>query len=259
MEKALDALKTKTMKKQTLILLLLLGVGNLSAQIVLPAYHGTHYNDGITDCGTVTDYDGNVYQTVVIGEQCWMAENLKYLPSVVGPGTGSNTTPYYYVYGYNGTDVTAAKATANYDTYGVLYNLAAALAGESSSGANASGVQGICPDGWHLPSDAEWTELTEYLGGEYDAGGKLKETGTAHWNSPNTEATNETGFTALPGGVSNPFFNTFQNIGNYWYAWSSTEFSNNNYCCVALHYHTSNIDLYNTSKGLGLSVRCVKD
>ena len=133
-----------------------------------------------------TDFrDGNHYNVVKIANQVWMAENLKYLPSVVGPPTTSYTLPYYYVYGYYGTDVNAAKATANYTTYGVLYNWAAALTS--------------CPAGWHLPGTGEWTQLTDYLGGLSTAGGKLKETGTAHWASPNTGATNEYGFTALPG------------------------------------------------------------
>ncbi|HOR61199.1 MAG TPA: FISUMP domain-containing protein [Bacteroidales bacterium] len=130
--------------------------------------------------------DNNTYRTVQIGNQIWMAENLKYLPSVVGPGTGSKTNPYYYVYDYVGTNVDAAKQSAIYTTYGVLYNWEAAKT--------------ACPTGWHLPSDAEWTILTNYLGGEAVAGGKLKETGTTHWNSPNEGATNETDFTALPGG-----------------------------------------------------------
>jgi uncharacterized protein (TIGR02145 family) len=133
--------------------------------------------------------DNQTYRIVTIGSQTWMAENLKYLPSVVRPRTGSKTTPHYYVYGYDGTNVTDAKATANYNTYGVLYNWPAAMNGTASSTTNPSGVQGVCPDGWHLPSDAEWTELTDYLGGAIDAGGKLKETGTTHWNSPNTSAT----------------------------------------------------------------------
>ena len=72
------------------------------------------------------------------------------------------------------------------------------MAGATSSNSNPSGVQGICPEGWHLPSDTEWKQLTDYLG--ENAGGKLKEAGTTHWNAPNTEATNESGFTALPGG-----------------------------------------------------------
>lgn len=166
--------------------------------------------------------DGNHYNVVKIGNQVWMAENLKYLPSVVGSGTGSLTIPYYYVYGYNGTDVAAAKGTANYTTYGVLYNWPAAMAGSASSAANPSGVQGVCPTGWHLPSDAEWTQLTDYLGGEGVAGGKLKEAGTAHWQSPNTGATNETGFTALPGGYRYDD-GSFDGIGDGGFWWSATE------------------------------------
>ena len=100
--------------------------------------------------GSFTDSrDGKVYKTVTIGEQVWMAENLAYLPSVVGPATESYTAPYYYVYGYDGTSVATAKATTNYQTYGVLYNWPAALT--------------ACPSGWHLPSDAEWTQMKNYL------------------------------------------------------------------------------------------------
>ena len=197
---------------------------------------------------TFTDArDGNVYQTVTIGNQVWMAENLKYIPSVVGPVTGSGTTPYYYVYGYDGTNVTDAKATANYDTYGVLYNWTAAMV--------------VCPTGWHLPSDAEWKELTVYLGGASDAGSKLKETGTTHWNSPNKVATNETGFTALSGGYRyyNGTFNYVGNGGGFW--WCATEFSN--YSDFAwyrtMFYNTSNVVSLPYYKEIGLSVRCVRD
>src|SRR5574344_601553 len=168
--------------------------------------------------------DNQTYRIVTIGSQTWMAENLKYLPSVVGPRTGSKTTPHYYVYGYNGTNVTDAKATANYNTYGVLYNWPAAMNGAASSTTNPSGIQGVCPAGWHLPSDAEWTELTDYLGGASVAGGKLKETGTTHWNSPNTGATNETGFTALPGGCRNSD-GAFYSVGDLGYWWCATEVS----------------------------------
>ncbi len=94
-----------------------------------------------------------------------MAKNLAYLPDVVKPDSGSQTTPLYYVYDYNGTSVNAAKETENYTIYGVLYNWAAAMAGSESSSNNPSGVQGICPQGWHIPSDAEWTQLSDYLGG----------------------------------------------------------------------------------------------
>ena len=119
--------------------------------------------------------DGNVYNYVTIGNQVWMAENLKYLPSVVGSDTSSEITPFYYVYDYDGVNIEDAKATSNYTAYGVLYNWSAAMAGSASSVTNPSGVQGVCPIGWHLPSDAEWIVLTDYLGGENEAGGKLKE------------------------------------------------------------------------------------
>ena len=209
--------------------------------------------------GSFTDTrDGNTYKTVTIGNQVWMAENLRYLPSVIGPGTGSPTTPYYYVYGYDGTNVTDAKATANYTTYGVLYNWTAAMAGEASSTANPSGVQGVCPDGWHLPSDAEWTELTDYLGGTSDAGGKLKETGTTHWYSPNTGATNETGFTALPGG-NRGIYGAFYTIGNYGYWWSATEYDTDNAWNRYVSYGNSVVYSHYNDKELGFSVRCLRD
>ncbi len=209
--------------------------------------------------GTLIDTrDGNVYPTVQIDNQCWLAKNLAYLPSVVGPSTGSQTTPYYYVYGYDGTNVTAAKATSNYTTYGVLYNWPAAMAGTTSSSSNPSGVQGVCPTGWHLPSDAEWTQLTDYLGGESVAGGKLKETGTTHWNSPNTGATNETGFTALPGG-SRDYNGYFYDVGNYGVWWSATEDDTNYAWYRYVYYNHSNVTSHSDDKEFGFYVRCVRD
>ena len=212
-----------------------------------------------TTSGTFIDSrDGNEYNWVQIGDQIWMAENLKYLPSVVGPSTGSGTTPYYYVYGYDGRNVTDAKATANYNTYGVLYNWPAAMNGAASSTTNPSGVQGVCPDGWHLPSDAEWTELTDYLGGTSDAGGKLKETGTTHWNSPNTSATNETGFTALPGG--NRYYDgSFDGIGSNGNWWSATEYGTDDAWNRGMYYGNGDVYRDNINKELGFSVRCVRD
>lgn len=205
-----------------------------------------------------TDNDGNVYNTVLIGTQCWMAENLKYLTSVVGPGTGSYTAPYYYVYGYNGTDVTEAKATANYNTYGVLYNWPAAMAGSGSSSSNPSGVQGICPDGWHLPSDAEWTLLTDYLGGESVAGDKMREAGTSHWTSPNT-ATNASGFTALPGGSRSSYDNSFHGIGDDGLWWSATESSISSAFDRYLYYQDTDVYPSVIDKSNGVSVRCIRD
>jgi uncharacterized protein (TIGR02145 family) len=214
-----------------------------------------------TTSGTFTDSrDGNEYNWAQIGNQVWMAENLAYLPSVnmVADGSEDAAGSYYYVYGYNGTNVTDAKATANYNTYGVLYNWPAAMNGAASSTTNPSGVQGVCPTGWHLPSDAEWTELTDYLGGTSVAGGKLKETGTTHWASPNTGATNETGFTALPGGYR---YNsgTFSSIGYFGNWWSATEHSAANAWDRAMITNYSNVLRFNDNKEVGFSVRCVRD
>lgn len=231
---------------------------------------------------TFTDSrDGKVYKTVTIGEQVWMAENLAYLPSVVGPATGSEdagneTVAFYYVYGYDGTDVAAAKATANYQTYGVLYNWQAAMAGAASSDANPSGVQGVCPDGWHLPSNAEWTQLEEYLianGYNYDGtttGNQIAKSMANYsgWNTSSTvgavgntdypEYRNKSGFTGLPGG-SRGNDGTFDGIGSYGYWWSSTQYDTYNAWYRALYYFSSSVDRPNYYKVLGFSVRCVRD
>lgn len=214
-----------------------------------------------TTSGTFIDSrDGNEYNWVQIGDQVWMAENLAYLPSVnmVADGSEDAAGSYYYVYGYDGTNVADAKATDNYATYGVLYNWTAAMDGEASSTTNPSGIQGVCPAGWHLPSDAEWTELTDYLGGTSVAGGKLKETGTTHWASPNTGATNETGFTALPGGGRGDS-GAFGHIGSYGYWWSATEYLATYAWDRVMYDGYSDVgrDYYN--KEVGFSVRCVRD
>jgi uncharacterized protein (TIGR02145 family) len=214
-----------------------------------------------TTSDTFTDTrDGNVYNWVQIGDQVWMVENLAYLPSVnqVADGSEDAAGSYYYVYGYDGTNVTDAKATANYTTYGVLYNWPAAMASSASSSANPSEVQGVCPTGWHLPSDAEWTELIDYLGGEDVAGGKLKEIGTTHWNSPNTGATNETGFTALPGGyryTDGAFYDMETN--GYW--WSATEFNAALARYREMDFYSISVNRPTYFKELGVSVRCMRD
>ena len=193
--------------------------------------------------------DSQIYQYKTIGTQVWMTENLAYLPSVVGPGTGSEdagneTEPFYYVYDYDGTNITAAKSTANYTIYGVLYNWTAALS--------------ACPQDWHLPSDAEWTTLTDYLGGESVAGGKMKEAGIAHWWSPNTGATNESGFTALPGGCRyyDGAFTNFRTTG-YW--WSSTQHIDGSAGNRNLSYANSSVGKPYGYLDYGFSVRCLQD
>ncbi len=163
---------------------------------------------------TVTDIDGNIYKTVTIGNQGWMAEDLKTtryrngdLISTTSPATldiSSESTPKYQ-WAYAGDE-------SNVATYGRLYTWYA-----------VSDSRSVCPAGWHVPSDAEWQTLIDFLGGERAAQGKLKEAGTTHWNSPNSDATNESGFTALPGG--NRFNNEpFKGLGDFTHWWTATEY-----------------------------------
>jgi uncharacterized protein (TIGR02145 family) len=215
--------------------------------------------------------DNHDYKKVSIGNQIWMAENLAYLPSVNSKTLMSYTVPYYYVYGYDGTNVDEAKATSNYQNYGVLYNWTAAMAGLASSNNNPSGVQGVCPSGWHMPSSDEWKELEMFLGmsqseadkGNWrgtDEGGKLKETGFSHWLSPNTGANDSTGFTALPGGGIGSD-SDFHSIGEWAHFWTSTHDINNTDNSIARHVSYNEQRVYNNGhwKSLGYSVRCVKD
>lgn len=223
------------------------------------------------NCGSpFTDSrDGNIYNTVLIGSQCWMAENLAFLPSVSYSSSGSTSTPFYYVTDVETTDVNYAKSTNNYKTYGVLYNWPAAMDGEVSSNNVPSGVQGVCPDGWHLPSDEEWKLLEGEVDSQYnypdaewvntgyrgtDAGGNLKETGTTHWSYPNEGASNISGFSAVPGGYRHTnFFN--YNLDAYF--WTSTE--NSNPWIRNLNYNHSDVNRVTKGKDYGASVRCVKN
>lgn len=190
------------------------------------------------------DKDGKNYKTVTIGNQVWMAENLAYLPYITSPKTYSCTEPYYYVYDYEGTSVSEAKATTDYVIYGVMYNWTAALY--------------ACPLGWHLPSDAEWTVLSDYLGGEEIAGGKMKS--TTGWNSSNTGATNESCFSALPGGYLLQTLDDFyfhSGLKGDW--WSSTANGDNYAWGRYLYYNQLYLRRDYSYPGYGFSVRCVRD
>ncbi|MFA5443354.1 MAG: FISUMP domain-containing protein [Bacteroidales bacterium] len=224
----------------------------------------------------VDSRDENEYDLVVIGGQVWMKENLAYLPSevgVVGPETGSTSAAYCYVYGYDGTSVAAAKATSNYTTYGVLYNWTAAMNGAESSTTNPSGVQGVCPSGWHLPSDAEWKQLEMALGMSSEEanntgdrgtteGGKMKETGTEHWESTTGTVTNESGFTALPGGFRDGDGGDWpadvEEVRHQSYWWSSTLYDSNA-CYRGLFYTHTYVHRNNGTKAYGFYVRCLRD
>jgi uncharacterized protein (TIGR02145 family) len=191
-----------------------------------------------------------------------MAENLKYLPSVVGPSTESTTTQYYYVYGYNGTNVVDAKSTANYQTYGVLYNWTAAV--------------GACPTGWHLPTDVEFTELENYLianGYNYDgttSGNKISKAlaSTTLWVSSATKGAvgntdypakrNATGFTALPGG-DRGLNGVFSNIGLAFDWWPATEADAAFAWSRYVYFDGAFVSRIKYQKDYGFSVRCLKD
>lgn len=199
--------------------------------------------DGSGGTGTLV-YQGRIYKTAIFGGKEWMTENLAYLPSVFPPSSGSYTEARYYVYGYNGSDVATAKQQANYTTYGVLYNWPAAKA--------------VCPPGWHLPTEDEWKQLIDYLGGWSVASGKMKEIGTVHWLYPNTEASNESGFSALPAGCRIDV-GKFSSVGEYAFWWSFTEDSTNRAWKWFLSYGSSDVGRYNDYKDQGFSVRYVKD
>lgn len=200
------------------------------------------FNSKVT-YGTMTDQDGNVYKTVTIGTQTWMAENLrttKYndgtaIPNVTDGDEWSNLSTGAYCNYDNTTNIVTIA------TYGRLYNW------------YAINTEKLAPEGWHVPSYDEWAVLISYLGGEYIAAKKLKEAGTSHWIDPYDEATNQTGFTALPGGHRDYSDGTFHYLGYYGNWWSATEENTD------LAWYRWDFNRSFSSKGVGYSVRCVKD
>lgn len=213
--------------------------------------------------GMVTDIDGNSYNTVTIGTQIWMAEDLRVTHYADGseidaskPAPAVYTDAEWAALGDNATDKAYCFYNDNTSSdYGALYTSAAATNGDISG----TDVQGICPTGWHLPSDAEWTTLTTEFGGISVAGGKLKETGTTHWNSPNTGATNESGFSALPGGYRVGDVGTFDNAGNYGSWWSATEFGAADAWLRYLNSNNAEVLHVFNKKSAGVSVRCLRN
>lgn len=185
----------------------------------------------VTECGSGTftdDRDGHKYKWVKIGDQVWMAENLAFKTA-----TGS--------WAINNDE-------SNVAIYGRLYNWTTAMT--------------VCPAGWHLPSKDEWPVLTDFLGGFHVAGGKMKTTGTIEagtglWHNPNTEATNVSGFSALPGGMRNGSY--FNEVGYVGYWWSSSETSVSQAMGQWLHYELAEAPMFYFRKVLGISVRCVRD
>ncbi|MEI7725515.1 MAG: fibrobacter succinogenes major paralogous domain-containing protein [Bacteroidota bacterium] len=211
-------------------------------------------------CGTVL-YGGKTYHSVTIGMQCWMNENLNAGTVIqTNQDQSNNGVVEKYCYGND---------PANCDVYGGLYQWNEVLNYTPASNSNPGGRQGICPPGWHVPSDAEFCQLETYVdatvssvnGGFFvgtDAGGKLKETGTGHWYSPNTGATNAFGFTALPGG----FYGSgdgFSHLNFEACFWTSTEFTATFALFHAMFWVYAQGYMANTDKMVAFSVRCCKD
>ncbi len=194
----------------------------------------------------VTDIDGNNYKFVVIGNQTWMSENLKTtkyndgtnIPNVTDNTLWSNLSSGAWSYYNNDIE--------NNNIYGKLYN-------GHVTNSSTNGNKNVCPTGWHVPSVMEWTILSNYLGGSDIAGSKLKEAGTSHWASPNTDANNESNFTALPNGTKYPD-SQFNDFGTW-----ATLWSNNGANYMDLNCTNGNFVLRSNNVQFGFAIRCIKD
>ena len=214
-------------------------------------------NVDVTLIRSLTDIDGNVYTTVKIGNQWWIAENLKVTHYRNGDPIPNISDSTEWVSSTTGVLCHYGNNDANASTYGCIYNWFA-----------VNDNRGLVPEGWHVPSDEEWKELEMYLGMSQadaddtnwrgtDEGGKLKEAGTVHWEASNTGVTNESGFTALPAGYRSCGLQTYEQLGKHAQFWSTT---------IGIHVWTRSISYFSSQivrEGLnernGISVRCIKD
>ena len=197
------------------------------------------FHTGLT-YGEISDIEGNVYKTIEIGEQTWMAQNLavtKYndgeqITLAVSESTWQNDSTGAYSW-YNNVET----------KYGALYNW------------YAVSTDKLCPDGWRVPTDKDWTDLTDFLGGSGEAGGKLKEATYMHWTSPNAGASNSSGFTALPGGYRYDYSGAYNAVQRYGYWWTSSSSGVGR----SLYYSHAEINKININKRTGAYVRCIKE
>ena len=210
------------------------------------------YGQGACNNQSSVTHQGYEYDIVEIGDQCWFAENCRYLPVVSPSNDGSETSPYYYVYGYEGTDVAAAQTTDNYATYGVLYNWPAVM------------EPGICPSGWHIPTDLEWQTMEMALGMSAsaasssgwrgtDQGSQMKS--TTGWNNGGN-GTNSSGFNGYPGGYR--YSGGFLNVGSSGDWWSASESGSDSWSRTLIDSLDS-VFRFNSYRGSGFSARCVRD
>lgn len=260
--------------KQLNMCLLALGLLFLFTQCEKNRLQGSYYEDGF--CGKMRDYDGNEYDMLRLGKQVWMAQNLRtthYANGTSIPLGNSTSTTTAYRYSPNNNSNIVSK-------YGYLYNWKAVMGNSSSSSSNPSYVQGICPDGWHVPSVAEWDQLVGYIDDYcypafkyyyYESKGVGKAlASTDGWEysgdhgsiGDNPEINNSTGFTAFPAGFYD--YGGYKGLGSCTGLWSSTR-SFNDYSYYFYIQNTGNdggkdyYDHYYSEKSSGLSVRCVKD
>lgn len=202
-------------------------------------------------CGDVVDFDGNVYNSITIGTQCWMQQNLNVSHYRNGDIIPQVTDPTEWAAYTTGAWCYYANNTANGIIYGKLYNWYA-----------VNDPRGLAPEGYHIPTESEWTELVNYLGGFNVSGGKLKATGTTYWFNPNTGATNESNFSALPSGARSSsstagFFNINLLVGY----WSISNYNGNNdeIFTISLSNSSTEVSTYGQYKNQGYSIRCLKD
>jgi len=196
---------------------------------------------------TVTDIDGNEYEIITIGTQEWMAENLKVTHYRNGDEIPNVTENAAWTVLTSGAWCSPQNDALLIGTYGRLYNWHA-----------VNDARGLAPDGWHVPSDAEWQTLMDYLGGISVAGGKLKEAGLEHWAAPNGGATNETDFSGLPAGQRNWNGGYFSFLIQA-YFWSSTQDDDTEAWYWCLYYDHASAARDDYLKLDGFSIRCVKD
>jgi len=237
-------------KRLNLAILLAIGLGItlifMTGSIADKPEHDDSNNSPVP-VNSVTDVDGNVYTTVKIGNQIWMVENLKVthyrdssvIPNIINDTIWSTLTTGAYSW--------YANDSTNKDSYGALYNFYAVI--DSC---------GLCPEGWHIPTESEWLALEAYLGGRDIAGGKMKEAGTAHWTAPNVGATGESGFLGLPGGGRGRISGCGE-IGNNATWWASTAYDSIYAWHFGLYHGNTSIRSNPGHKASGFSVRCVKD
>ncbi len=241
----------RTRKNTFLVTILFLMVVSISCnEVPNPklAESGITFNPSLT-YGTMADQDGNMYKTITIGTQVWMAENLRTTKYRNGETIQNVTDNTQWLGLTSGAYCWFNNSDADKATYGALYNWYAAADSRS-----------IAPSGWHIPSNNEWLTLLDYLGGENIAGGKMKETGSSHWTNPNNAATNQSGFTALGVGERDGIDRDFQYRFMCCRFWSLTQYDDSNAWFNAVFNYATYCNHSNyLPKKFGVSVRCIKD